>query len=744
MSAETEQLGKLQVEIEANISKWQRDMESLKKSAQKDAGDIEQKFSSIGPSVSKSNNQAAQSFKQIDAAILNNVKSTNDLIQVNDKLFLEVSKKTGKLQTTYRILDDIIQKNVKGSVQGWQTVATVGETALKKTSKSVSVFGVAAYDSKRKLSLLTYELANAFGQTGRFGSLIGQFAGGMLTGGFIGAGLAAGAAAINLISEKTKQLTQRIKDALSKLVDFKDKFDGLEFQIDTGNVRQQFKFIEDRVKQLQDDIANREVKLLKLRSTAGSDDVLIKKLEKENEIDEKRVIVNEEYLAKLKEQKDLEDAIGITKEELNKLGIKELTTVDKINTELNDQKKIIDDLKSQLNDPNIVGDTRLVLQNKLNKATEDYNSLLGKSTDEQNKILDGIIKKLQTENELRALTTGLSVEIMESAKATLEAMIPLVKTDEDRLKLLREIAKLTQQIADTKPPELIDPMDEPEDIILEDFDLEGRKRAIEDLKSLRISAMEDEFAQREAFIELEFEGLNEHLQELFDNRLISESELQEALANNQRAKENELANLSRQKFEAGLSAVRSIANVLQNAFGDNTLINQLTKALEIAEAIAVVIQSISLLGTLFGNPAGITGAVEAGSSGILTAKGGSVVNTGSKVSFTPWNRVPKFASGVKDFMVPGGFPNDSFPIRVQSGERVTVTPAHEVPKSGGGGNSEGLLKELIASVRAVSMNVSRLELKVDIVNNAPDVQTTVRRNKKVETRLARMGVKFIE
>jgi hypothetical protein len=35
-----------------------------------------------------------------------------------------------------------------------------------------------------------------------------------------------------------------------------------------------------------------------------------------------------------------------------------------------------------------------------------------------------------------------------------------------------------------------------------------------------------------------------------------------------------------------------------------------------------------------------------------------------------------------DFVVPPGFPNDSFPMRVESGEHVTVTPAGEKSKSG--------------------------------------------------------------
>jgi hypothetical protein len=38
-------------------------------------------------------------------------------------------------------------------------------------------------------------------------------------------------------------------------------------------------------------------------------------------------------------------------------------------------------------------------------------------------------------------------------------------------------------------------------------------------------------------------------------------------------------------------------------------------------------------------------------------------------------RAPGMAGGA-DFVVPPGYPNDSYPLRVQSGERVVVTPAN--------------------------------------------------------------------
>jgi hypothetical protein len=42
---------------------------------------------------------------------------------------------------------------------------------------------------------------------------------------------------------------------------------------------------------------------------------------------------------------------------------------------------------------------------------------------------------------------------------------------------------------------------------------------------------------------------------------------------------------------------------------------------------------------------------------------------------------PQMAGGA-DFIVPPGYPNDSFPMRAQSGERVQVTPAGETARSG--------------------------------------------------------------
>lgn len=61
-------------------------------------------------------------------------------------------------------------------------------------------------------------------------------------------------------------------------------------------------------------------------------------------------------------------------------------------------------------------------------------------------------------------------------------------------------------------------------------------------------------------------------------------------------------------------------------------------------------------------------------------------------------QVQKFARG-GDFMVPSGFPNDSYGLRVQSGERVTVTPSSRV------GEESKLLSMVIGRLDALNKNL---------------------------------------
>ena len=90
----------------------------------------------------------------------------------------------------------------------------------------------------------------------------------------------------------------------------------------------------------------------------------------------------------------------------------------------------------------------------------------------------------------------------------------------------------------------------------------------------------------------------------------------------------------------------------------------------------------------------------------LAGIGGALPSVPSAGGTSPTVAGPGFARG-GSFIVPQGFPNDSFPMRVSSGERVTVTPRGA---SGGGQfvfnvsvSNDAMLNALMRKVRGLAM-----------------------------------------
>ena len=86
--------------------------------------------------------------------------------------------------------------------------------------------------------------------------------------------------------------------------------------------------------------------------------------------------------------------------------------------------------------------------------------------------------------------------------------------------------------------------------------------------------------------------------------------------------------------------------------------NFANSAIAMIESILVKWAALNVLGMIFGGPA-FTGISFAAS--LAMSKGGTVT---------------KAANGI-DYTVPNGYPGDSFPVLVQSGERIQVTPANQ-------------------------------------------------------------------
>jgi hypothetical protein len=146
--------------------------------------------------------------------------------------------------------------------------------------------------------------------------------------------------------------------------------------------------------------------------------------------------------------------------------------------------------------------------------------------------------------------------------------------------------------------------------------------------------------------------------------------------------------------EIGLSFVdkfyetQNIANNVGRIFNvtADSFVGKLLQAFDVGSSILSIIGSI---GSLAGG-GGIFGLLG-------LAEGGTVINKGGKLSYAP---IPKFARG-GSYTVPPGYANDSGLIRVQSGERVDVTPTSQVPMLG------KLLGEIKSSIQAGNMNSAR-------------------------------------
>lgn len=107
--------------------------------------------------------------------------------------------------------------------------------------------------------------------------------------------------------------------------------------------------------------------------------------------------------------------------------------------------------------------------------------------------------------------------------------------------------------------------------------------------------------------------------------------------------------------------------------------------------------------------------------------GGNFIGTSSGVM--------KMASG-GSFTVPNGYPNDSFPLMVESGERVSVTSTASV------GSQEKLLGELIGSVRAMNKNFMMKNMSVNIDANIDGLTFVKKTTKPAENRLTKNGYKL--
>ncbi len=134
----------------------------------------------------------------------------------------------------------------------------------------------------------------------------------------------------------------------------------------------------------------------------------------------------------------------------------------------------------------------------------------------------------------------------------------------------------------------------------------------------------------------------------------------------------------------------------------------------------------------------IFGAASGGFGGFLISMlGGKIpAHTGGEFVGTN-NGVMKLAAG-GSFIVPQGYQHDSFPLMVETGERVSVTPASQVSNSSNGYST----KEIVSAIKAMNMNMISLGQKpIQIHLSSADPTLAVKNNIGIQNKLVRGGLK---
>lgn len=163
--------------------------------------------------------------------------------------------------------------------------------------------------------------------------------------------------------------------------------------------------------------------------------------------------------------------------------------------------------------------------------------------------------------------------------------------------------------------------------------------------------------------------------------------------------------------------VGRIFNVSADSF-----VGKLMQAFDVGSSILSIIASIGNIAS-----GGIT-------SLFGLADGGTVINKGGKLSYTP---IPKFARG-GTYMVPPGYSNDSGLIRVQSGERVDVTPAGQVPQI------KTLLESINNKIGATNANLGRMKQAPVVAPIMIDGKEMAKIIITYQNRLSKAGLNFSE
>lgn len=139
--------------------------------------------------------------------------------------------------------------------------------------------------------------------------------------------------------------------------------------------------------------------------------------------------------------------------------------------------------------------------------------------------------------------------------------------------------------------------------------------------------------------------------------------------------------------------------LIQGAFGSHTVA---FKAMAVIEATVATYLAAAKALLVQPPPLGIALAATVTAAGLLNV--GKIISAHDGGTFENGRKIASFAGGA-DFIVGAGFPNDSFRMNVESGERVQVTPKSAVDAMKSQGNNNGALGDVLTAINNLNENL---------------------------------------
>jgi len=171
------------------------------------------------------------------------------------------------------------------------------------------------------------------------------------------------------------------------------------------------------------------------------------------------------------------------------------------------------------------------------------------------------------------------------------------------------------------------------------------------------------------------------------------------------------------EFKTSQQDMKSFANTIASGFAQGIMAGD--NLGDVFKNLALQLAEMAVQALIF---KAIMAAIEAATVGWLGLKeGGTVINEAAGGTVFNGARLPAFAGGTGSYMVPNGYPNDSYPVMVQSGEDLRVrTPQQRAMAEMDNKALLGELRGIRSAIRSTNIALASRSEQPIIINADTD------------------------